>query len=301
MSETVKFGIVGAGVFGGYHANKLTAHPRIAFIGVNDAKMQGAQNLASKHNVRAFESFELLLAEVDAVIIATPACFHGLLAVQALEAGKHCLVEKPIAAELEQAQRIIELAQAHKLIVQIGHQERFVAQAIGLDKVPERPLKIKACRLGPPSGRGGDVSVTLDLMSHDIDLVLMLMGEMPDRVTGQTRSENTPFSDETHARLSFGDTQVTLQASRLAPSYKRVMEITYPSGQAIIDFNAKTLSHDTPFDLNANFAESPAAKDSLGAATDRFVNAILGQADVMVSAQDGYKALKLALQIDESA
>ena len=298
MTEKVKCGVVGAGVFGGYHANKLAAHPCIDFIGIYDAYKLPAQNLAAKHSVKAFESFEHLLEEIDAVILAAPARFHGELAIAALEAGKHCLIEKPIASQLEQAQRIIDLALAHNLIVQIGHQERFVAQAIGLDKIPERPLAIEAQRLGPPTDRGSDVSVTLDLMTHDLDLVLMLMGHMPNGVEGETRSENTPFSDETRSRLRFGGTQVTLMASRLAPDYKRVMEITYPSGRVSIDFNAKTLSHDTPFDLNADFADCPSAMDSLGAATDGFVIAILGEADVVVSAQEGFNALKLALQID---
>ena len=298
MSEKVKCGIVGAGVFGGYHANKLVAHPRIDFIGVYDASVPRAQSLAVKHNVRAFEGFEALLAEIDAVIIAAPARFHGELAIQALEAGKHCLIEKPIASQLEQARMIVELSLANKLIVQIGHQERFVAKAIGLDKVPERPLAIEAQRLGPPTDRGADVSVTLDLMTHDLDMVLMLMGEMPDGTKGETRSENTAFSDETRARLTFANTRVTLTASRLAPAYKRVMEITYPSGRVSIDFNAKTLSHDSPFDLNADFADNPIAKDSLGAATDSFVEAVLHGKPTIISAKDGYNALKLALQID---
>ncbi len=301
MSGKVKCGVVGTGVFGGYHANKLSAHPRIEFIGVYDSNEDRSQSLARTHNVRAFSNFEQLLAEIDAVVIAAPAYFHGPLAIEALNAGKHCLIEKPIAAQIEQAKNIIDLSLSNNLIVQIGHQERFVVQAIGLDKIPEMPLTIEAIRLGPPTDRGDDVSVTLDLMTHDLDVVLMLMGQMPDEVDGKTHSEYTPFSDETRACLTFGSTQVKLTASRLAPAYKRVMEITYPSGYVKIDFNAKTLSHNTPFDLNADFAAIPSAKDSLGAATDGFVSAILGEADVMVNAQDGCNALKLAIAIDEGA
>ena len=298
MSRKVKIGLIGAGVFGGYHANKLAAHPRIDFIGLYDHDAARAKEVAAKHSVRVFAGLRALYAKVDALVIACPARYHGDIAINALKAGKHCLIEKPIAPTLAQAETIHEFATDTSLVVQIGHQERFVAKAIGLDTIPERPLSLNAQRLGPPSGRGGDVSVTLDLMTHDLDLVLMLMGHMPDSVRGQTRAVDTPFSDETLAHLTFGSAQVTLKASRLAPAFTRTMDIKYPSGDVHIDFNAKTMRHSTPFDLNENFADDPIAQDSLGAATNSFVQAILDGMPVMITAQDGYNALKLALQID---
>jgi len=182
--------------------------------------------------------------------------------------------------------------------VQTGHQERFVAKAIGLEAVPETPKFIKANRIGRESARGTDVSVTLDLMTHDLDLVLWLMGRQPQKITSQTQKVYSPHSDITEARLDFADGYAELIASRAADAFRRTMEIVYPSGTVHIDFNTKTLQHDTPFDLDTNFAAKPMASDSLGAATESFVASILQDAPIIVTAQDGYNALKLALDID---
>jgi len=301
MNEKLKIAVIGAGVFGGYHANKCAAHPRAEFVGIYDPDIGRAKIHAEKHGVQAFDDFQSMLAKVHAVIVASPADTHGAMALTALEFGKHCLIEKPVASELKEAARIVELAREKNLVVQIGHQERFVARAIGLDKLPQSPINIVSRRMSKYSERGTDVSVTLDLMTHDLDLVLMLMGGLPIKVSGETRIEKSGFPDFSRGELGFENGTATLTASRLEGSFSRTMDITYPSGTVSIDFNAKTLSHNTPFDLNANFGEDPSAKDSLGAASHAFVEAVLDGSPVPVTAQDGYNALKLALIIDGDA
>jgi len=298
MEQRVRIGIVGAGVFGNYHANKCVANPRIDFVGAYDLDAARAKAMAQKHDVISFDNYAEMLERVDAVIIASAAKHHGHMANAALKAGKHSLIEKPIAATLDEAQQIFDLSKQTGLIVQVGHQERFVARAIGLADIPETPVSIRAYRMGKYSERGTDVSVTLDLMTHDIDLVLWLMGELPHTVTGTTQILHSDSSDVTEANLAFTHGRAQLTASRAADAFKRAMEITYPSGTVNIDFNAKTLVHDTPFDLNIDFAASPVASDSLGAATDSFVSSILDGTPIAVSAQDGYDALKVALMID---
>jgi predicted dehydrogenase len=248
--------------------------------------------------VQAFDNFQAMLAQTEAVIVASPADTHGAMALTALEFGKHCLIEKPVASTLKEAARIVELSKEKGLTVQVGHQERFVAKAIGLDKLSESPTKIISRRMSKYSERGTDVSVALDLMTHDLDLVVMLMGGMPDKVRGETRTENSDFPDFSKGELTFINGTATLTASRLEDEFSRTMDISYPSGNVHIDFNAKTLTHNTPFDLKANFGEDPSAKDSLGAASNAFVEAILNGSPVPVSAADGYNALKLALIID---
>ena len=297
MSERLKVGLVGAGVFAGYHANKLAAHPRVIFTGVVDKDQDRAQKLADRHGVERLD-LEPILTCSDAIVIASPAQTHGGIAALALRAGCHCLIEKPLTISAEDADTITALVDELGLIVQVGHQERLVLKAIGLDKVNERPLSIEAVRNSPYSPRGTDTSVTFDLMSHDIDLCTFLLGGEPDEIEGASISVKSDTPDKSFANLTYGTCKVFLGASRVAELSSRRMKVTYPSGEVEIDFNAKTLTHTTPFALNADFAGDARAQDSLASATDAFVRAILDNTPVLVTAEDGAIAVKTALIID---
>ena len=297
MSDRLKIGLIGAGVFAGYHANKLAAHPRVSFVGVMDRNRTAAENLAKRHQI-AVMPIEDLFEQSDAVVIASPATTHGAIALQALEANCHCLIEKPVATTAKETDDIIALANSKNLTVQIGHQERLILEAIGLNAVEERPLKIEAVRNSKYSTRGTDTSVTMDLMSHDIDLCTALMGKAPDEVKGQSGTVRPGKADMAHGLLRYGIALARLSASRVAKVSERRMKIIYPSGIVEIDFNAKTLSHTTSFELNKNFAEDERAKDSLGAATDIFVRAVLDKTPVLVSAEEGAIAVRTAIAID---
>ncbi len=300
MTDRVKIGLIGAGVFAGYHANKLSAHPRIEFSGVVDRNPVHAKSLASRHNVEAV-SLRALLRRSDAVVIATPASTHERMAIKALEAGCHCLIEKPLATSYAEIDAITALAASKKLTVQVGHQERMVLRAIGLDAVEARPLKIEAVRNSTYSERGTDTSVTLDLMTHDIDLCFALIQQMPESIGGEAQCVRSDTPDMSYARLTFRGSRAFLEASRVAEKSERRMKITYRSGTVDIDFNAKTLTHSTPFSLNTDFAGDLRAQDSLGAATDVFVQAILNKVPVLVSAVEGAMAAKAAIQIDDAS
>lgn len=298
MSKRLKTGLVGAGVFAGYHANKLAAHARVDFVGVYDPDADRAAALAEKHGIDVL-SLEDLLAASDALVIACPASYHGQTAILALEVDCHCLVEKPIATTVRQADEIARIAKAKDLTVQVGHQERLVFRAIGLDRVSERPTAITALRSNPYSARGTDTSVTMDLMTHDIDLCTMIFGQAADSVTGKSVALKSETADEAEAVLQYGDAVVNLTASRVVEKGERHMTITYPSGVVRVDFNAKTVTHDTPFDLNLDFANDPSAKDSLGAATDIFISAALDGTPVLVTADEGAIAAQVAVKVDE--
>lgn len=297
MSERLKIGLVGAGVFAGYHANKLAEHPRVTFVGVVDRSGDRAANLADKHGVPVL-SFSKLLTITDAVVIASPAITHGEIAIRALEAGCHCLIEKPLATTAVEAEKITKLAASKNLVVQVGHQERMVLRAIGIDAIWERPLKIQAVRNSAYSIRGTDTSVTFDLMTHDIDLCTALMGGAPDVINGESGAVRSGTADMAYAHLQYGQSVAHLSASRVADVGERWMKLTYQSGEVRIDFNAKTLTNTTEFALNADFAEDSIAKDSLGTATDNFVRAVLDGTPVFVSAEDGAIAVRTALKID---
>jgi len=298
MSEPLKIGLIGAGIFAGYHAQKLSHHARVEFTGVFDQNEKRGADLAAEHGVSHLMLNDLLKVS-DAVVIASPASTHGRITIQALRAGCHCLIEKPIATTAKEADQIADLAGARDLVVQIGHQERLVLQAIGLDQVEERPVRIEAIRASPYSKRGADTSVTLDLMTHDIDLCSALIKRRPELLIGQSACVRSDRPDMSFAKIGFQGAVAHLEASRVAERSERKMKITYPSGLVEIDFNEKTVSHSTPFALNADFSNDPRAKDSLGEATDIFVQAILDNKPVLVSAYEGAIAAKTAIQIDE--
>jgi len=207
MSETdktLRAGVVGAGVFGGYHASKYAADEHTDFIGVYDPVADHADALCETHGGRHFESLHALIEAVDLVSIASPAMFHHDAAHRALRAGKPVLIEKPIAATLAEARELVELAEQTGVIVQVGHQERFVFDAMGLF-TKERPAleRLHARRMGAPSARNLDVSVTLDLMIHDIDLVLALAGTAPEQIEARMMAERAGLADHIYTTLKF--------------------------------------------------------------------------------------------------
>lgn len=294
----LNIGLIGAGVFGGYHANKLAVLDKANFVGVFDPDSDRKNALAQKHNVKAYDVLDDLLNACDAVIIATHASSHGEIARHALNANCHTLIEKPVATDLDDAKAIVALSQKKSLCVQVGHQERFVIQAIGLDKVAETPTHIIATRNTSYSQRGTDTSVTLDLMSHDIDLCCYLMGGVPHTVSGTSEAMKSDTPDRARAELSFANGTAILSASRVEETVSRQMTLCYPSGTVLIDFANKTLQHNTPFALNSEFGEDKRAADSLGAATQSFVSSILDGTKPFISAQDGLNAARIAIEID---
>ena len=295
MSSDLRIGVVGAGVFGGYHAAKVAGHARARLSGVHDAVEARAAEVAGRHSADAL-ALDALIDASDALIIASPASAHAQAALDAIAAGRHVLVEKPIAHTLPLAERIVRAADAAGTVLQVGHQERFVARAIGLDRVDAVPERIEAWRETPSGPRGRDVGVALDLMTHDIDLVLWLLGSDPDTVAGRT----TQRGDVAEAMLGFARTDVALRASRNADAPRRVMRLGYPGDRVVeVDFNAKSVSGGDAFGLDAAFGACSDAADSLGAATDAFVRAVLDGDPVPVSGGHGLRALRIALQVDE--
>lgn len=295
MSKRLKIGLVGAGVFAGYHANKLSALPRIQFTGIYDPEVARAETLAAKHNVEALSLYDLISGS-EALIIASPASSHFLMSEPALLAGCHLLIEKPMTTTAAEAQILIDLAYEHRCVLQVGHQERQVLRAIGLDQLTETPQRVAAIRNATPSVRGTDTSVTLDLMSHDIDLCTMLFGGRPISISADV--EGDPI-DIARAVLKYESGTAELTASRVAEAGQRTMTIAYASGEVVIDFNAKTLTNTTGYDLNANFANQPQAADSLGAATQDFIASILDRADISVTGTDGLIAVEVCEAIDQ--
>lgn len=293
----VRIGIIGAGVFGNYHAKKIFHLANCTLTAVYDPHLDRAQKIASKYGAQVSPHIQALLLLCDALIIASPAHSHADIALQGLQAGKHCLVEKPLATRINSAQNLIQLAKAHNCILQVGFQERFILKTIGLDKIPETPVHIEAWRFSPPSQRNQDISTILDLMIHDLDTVFWLMG-LPENIEGHHKTIRGPHADTAYAKLYYPGAHVQLHANRMSDTSIRQLHITYPSGRVQLDLNTQTLHHTLPFDLNENFAYMLKKRDALAQADAAFIKAIREGIPVTVSGKDGLNALNAALEIE---
>lgn len=300
MSEVLRVGVVGAGVFGGYHAAKYAAMPDVALAGVFDPHPERAAALASAHGGEAFAGLEALLAACDAVSIASPASAHAVAALAALKAGRHVYVEKPVATDLADVDAILGEASRRGRVVACGFLERAMFRDIGLFAIRERPVRIEAVRLGPPSPRNLDVSVALDLMIHDLDLALAVTDAEPLAVEAEGRMLANDRLDEVEAEVTFDDGYTALlKASRVASERERRMTLVYPSGEVSIDFVARTFVNTTGHPLTPAFRD-PAA-DPLGASLAAFIAAVRGEAvSPLANALDGAKALDLALAVEQA-
>ncbi len=298
----VKVGVVGAGVFGGYHSQKFANSPHAKLTGVFDNRFAASAAVAAKAGEgEAFRSFDALADACDAIVIASPASTHAELARRALELGKHTLVEKPLALTGAEARSLAKLALDKNLILQVGHQERLVFQAMGLFSTAEKPKRIEAVRAGPrsPDGRCEDVSVVFDLMIHDLDLAAELFGGEAATASAYGRTVHTQFLDEASADLIFPNGVAKLFASRCAPQRKRTMRIDYPSGRVEIDLITREVRNDTPFDIRADV--SALLPDPLAAADEAFLSAIQGRSVSPVTGGVGARAAGLAELVENRA
>jgi predicted dehydrogenase len=306
--ERLRIGLIGAGHFGRFHALKLAAGARVTLSGIHDPDTARAQAVAWEAGGTVL-GLEALLAASDAVIIAAPAEFHFDLAAQALRAKKHVLVEKPIAATLDQAAELAVLARDAGLVLQVGHLERFSAAYGAVIGRMGKPLYIEAVRIAPFKPRGTDVSVILDLMIHDLDLILALIDAPIDHVDAVGASVASAHEDIANARIRFGNGAVaTITASRISLKTERKMRIFSQSGYLTVDFAARKLTligRDIGMRLPGfeEFGVEQAGwedHDSLAAEHAAFVASVLDGAPVVVDAGAGRRALAAALAVTDA-
>lgn len=306
MSDTtspLRAGVVGAGVFGGYHASKYAASPDAEFLGVFDPVHDHAEALCARHGGKPFASLADLIEVCDVVTVASPAIYHHDAARRALIAGKGVLVEKPLAATAAEARELAQLADLNAVVLRVGHQERFVFEAMGLFGDLPRIAGLDARRMGPAGARNLDVSVTLDLMIHDIDLALALAGARPLKIEAELLADRAGLADHVRCALHFdGCVIARLESSRVAEGRDRQMTVDYQGGARVaVDFIAKTFDNPQGLPLDPDFAETPLAQDSLGANVAAFLAAVRGEASgPAADGPAGLAALETALAIDEA-
>jgi predicted dehydrogenase len=315
--SSLRIGIAGAGHFGRYHALKVAASTRAKLTGIYDPDQERAKTVGWEAGAQEM-AFADLLETSDAVIVAAPAEAHYDLATRALRAGKHVLVEKPIAATLEQADEMAALATQKGLVLQVGHLERFSGAYQAMAGKIGAPLYIEATRIAPFKPRGTVVSVILDLMIHDLDLVLALIDSEIDSVDAVGAPVASPHEDIASARLRFRNGAVaTITASRISPRTERRMRIFAQNSYMAADFAARKLTviaraagddgslpagqHPVPGVAGFGIQDvSWDEHDSLAAEHAAFVASVLDGAPVLVDAAVGRRALAAALLVGES-
>ena len=301
----LRIGIAGAGHFGRYHALKVAAAERATLVGIHDRDDERAQTVGWEAGAPHLP-FAVLLDRIDALIVATPADTHHAVASAALRAGKHVLVEKPIASTLQQADELAALATERGLVLQVGHLERFSSAYQAMAARTGPPLYIEATRIAPFKPRGTDVSVILDLMIHDLDLILTLIDSPIESVDAVGAAVASPHEDIANARIRFASGAVaTITASRISARTERRMRIFAQDSYLGVDFSARKLTvvgrgpgHKVPG--VEGFASQEIAwedHDSLAAEHLGFVAAVLDGAPVLVDAAAGRRALAAALAV----
>lgn len=311
--SVLRIGVAGAGHFGRYHALKVAASSRAKLSGIYDPDAERAKTVGWEAGAEGI-SFEDLLATSDAIIVAAPAEAHYDLAARAIRAGKHVLVEKPIAATLEQADHLVTLAADGKVVLQVGHLERFSAAYQAMAGRVKSPLYIEATRIAPFKPRGTDVSVILDLMIHDLDLVLALADSEIESVDAVGAPVASSHEDIANARLRFKNGAVAqITASRISPRIERRMRIFAQDTYMAVDFSARKLTvisrvdgplapGQVPVPGVAGFAVVEDAwedHDSLAKEHEAFVASALDGAPVLVTGTVGRRALAAALAVGE--
>ena len=317
--QPIRMGVIGVGNMGRHHTRILSQFKDIELVGICDTNVERGLELASCYHTRFFENYLELLPHVDAVCIAVPTKLHHQVGLSCLQAGVHVLLEKPIAASIPEAESLVNAAAEAKCILQVGHIERFNPAFVELIKVAqtEEILAIEARRMSPYSQRANDVSVVLDLMIHDIDLLLELTSSSVIKLTASGSSAvNSGDLDYVTATLGFANGIVaTLTASKITHSKIRSLTAHCKNSLIATDLlNSNIEIHRYPTaGISTNNKQTLYRQDGiiekvytnniepLYAELEHFVSCVRGGEHPSVGGEQGIQALRLASLIEQMA
>jgi len=305
---TIRSAVIGVGYLGKFHAQKYASVPGSQLIAVVDANAEQGQEIASDLGCDYISDYKQLVGKVDVVSIAAPTTLHFEIAKFMLESGIHVLVEKPITVTLEEADELIAIAKDKDLVLQVGHLLRFHAAIMDLDSVLTKPTFIEAHRLAPYKPRATDVNVVLDLMIHDIDIILSLVdSDVVDiQASGTNVLSNT--MDICNVRLTFADGCVAnVTASRISLKTERKMRIFQEAGYVSVDFQEHSRAYfyigDGEMFPGVPNIESKQSQyepgDELKAEIESFLSCVRTGEKPLVSGEAGRRALSVATTISE--
>ncbi len=314
-----KIGVVGAGHLGKHHIKHLSNHNGVEFVGVFDINTESLENICSEFSVKALQSIEEIIFSCDAVHIVTPTNTHFDIAKKFLDQRKDVFIEKPITNTVEEASSLISLAKENGCIIQVGHIERFNPTINKLKELVDNPHYIEIERLAPFQARGTEVPVVLDLMVHDIDLILEMVDSPLESVQASGAKMMSNTIDLAHAHIKFENGVVAnLKSSRISQNYVRKIRTYQKNFYSITDLMIPQielygLEHHNMFSdkLKSQEVETnsgvktlyyekfvPENKDALLEEINDFVHCINTRSKPNVDGQAGAKALEIALQIE---
>ena len=298
-TELLRAGVIGVGRLGREHARVYAGLESATLVGVVDVDAARAKEIADLHGARVFASVDELLREVDAVSVVVPTDQHFPVAMKALEAGVHTLVEKPITPTLSEAEALVDAARHSHVSLQVGHIERYNAAVRSVREVLDGPRFIECHRLGPFQPRGTEVSVILDLMIHDIDIVLSLVNSTVERVEAVGVSVLSQHEDIANARLTFANGAVAnITASRVSPERMRKIRIFQSDAYISLDYVEQdyVIYRKTEAGIESRAVDLP-KDEPLALELSDFVDCIARSRKPEVSGENAMAALEVALWV----
>jgi predicted dehydrogenase len=305
MSERIKVAVVGVGKFGRQHARVYDELPEAELVGVYDASAERAREVATAHHCRAFASLEELTSEVQAASVAVPTEHHAEAACRLLEAGLDVLVEKPIAPTVADADRMIATAARTGRILQVGHLERFNPAVEAAGALARGPLFFEAHRLSPFSPRSLDVDVVMDLMIHDLDIVLSLVDSEPEEIRAVGLAVLSPRFDIANVRVAFENGCVAnFTASRVSTERVRKLRWFQPNEYISVDYarqDAVVIAVNTTGGAPVLSPRrlDPPQQEPLRRQLQAFLQSVSDRTPPLIGGKEGRRALSLAHQIQQ--
>lgn len=300
--------VVGVGYLGRFHAQKYARLPEARLVAVVDSDPETARKVGAELDVPALTDFREILGEVDAVSLAVPTPQHYAIGAELMQRGVHLLVEKPIAATIPEARELVAIARRKGCVLQVGHLERFNPAVLAAVSRLKTPRFIEASRLAPYQRRGSDVSVVLDLLIHDIDLIQELVGRPIESIDAVGATVFSGETDIVNARLRFeGGCVANTTASRISLKQERKLRIFQDDAYLSIDLHQKILTvvrrkDVAPVESPAQVAieeESFDQGDALLVEIEAFLRAIREGTEPIVTGEHGLRALETAMRITE--
>ena len=317
MIKKLNIGVVGTGHLGKLHTKMFKEIENCNLVGINDSNIEQAKIVGKEFDVKVFESINDLLNQVEAVSIAATTSAHYDLAKICLDAGKHIFIEKPITATIPQAEEIVELADSLNLNVQVGHIERFNPALVSMEEYINDPKFIQTDRLAQFNPRGTDVAVVLDLMIHDIDIILSLIKSKVESIEASGVAVVSDTLDIANARIQFENGAVAnVTASRISQKKMRKMRILQRDGYVALDFVTGVSEVYTLLPVDQKVKEGFISFGEIGVGDKKkrlvyeqpeqkeinalkyelqlFVNSVLNKEEPVVTGNDGLRALRVA-------
>ena len=299
----VKIAVIGIGYLGEFHAQKYKVNKNAELVGIVDTNKQRCDDISKKIGVKAYNDYKLITDHVDAVSIVVPTHLHYEIAKYFIDNKKHVLIEKPFASNIKEARSLRKVSEEREIILQIGHLERFNKAFVKLKNNVKNPLFIECNRISPFKIRGTEVDVIMDLMIHDIDIIMSLNKSKIKNIQASGISVLTNKTDIANARIVFEDNCVcNLSSSRISDKVERKMRVFQKNAYFSLDYQKSNLDSYKKVKNNdlISIEKTQVAfskNDSLKEEINSFIECIKNKNKAVVNATDGLNALKYALKI----